>query len=343
MLDSVKIAKRQSEFRQGLAAPAGKEKPTDDKGRQMGDLDREYQKNETRYRASLVAEDGERREAGRDLETRSDAQWREPWIPVSSATVDVKAAISSAMASAGVLQPRVFLGRLFIRVAISLSHVWLTSPRSVPFGMNWRNRPLVFSLLPRCQGACGSSEPDVDLQPPCQFGVAGHLGAAVVGHALAQRGGQALHLAGEAVENGIGAVAAHPAQNDEAGPALDQRARRGAVEGALDQIALPVAGHQPRHDLLGPVDNAQRFRDHGRARKRRAPAAPRGLRLPQGADHRRLQAAARLGVDRGMAGPPLGISLCDTLPVNAWLMRAEGSPGFMCRSLCAICSGDQHR
>jgi hypothetical protein len=74
-----------------------------------------------------------------------------------------------------------------------------------------------------------------------------------------------------------------------------------------------------------------------------APAAPRGLRLPQGADHRRLQAAARLGVDRGIDGPPLGRSLCDTLPVNTWLTRAEGSPGFMCRSLCAICSGDQHR
>lgn len=77
MLDSVKIAKRQSEIRQGLAALAGKDKPTEDEVRQMGDLDREYQTNETRYRAALVAEDGERREAGRDLETRSDVQWRE--------------------------------------------------------------------------------------------------------------------------------------------------------------------------------------------------------------------------------------------------------------------------
>jgi hypothetical protein len=33
-----------------------------------------------------------------------------PWIQTSSATVDLKAAISSAMASAGVLHPRVFLG-----------------------------------------------------------------------------------------------------------------------------------------------------------------------------------------------------------------------------------------
>jgi len=84
-------------------------------------------------------------------------------IQVASATASLKAAISSAMASAGVFQSRVFLGRLFIRAAMSLSQVWLASLRSVPLGMNCRSKPLVFSLLPRCQGACGSSEPDVDL------------------------------------------------------------------------------------------------------------------------------------------------------------------------------------
>ena len=77
MLDSVKIAKRQSEIRQALAGLAGKDKPTEDEVRQMSDLDREYGTNETRYRAALVAEDGERREAGRDLETRSASQWGE--------------------------------------------------------------------------------------------------------------------------------------------------------------------------------------------------------------------------------------------------------------------------
>ena len=75
MLDSVKIAKRQSEIRQALSVLAGKDKPTEDEVRQMGELDREYGTNETRYRAALVAEDGERREAGRDLETRSGNEW----------------------------------------------------------------------------------------------------------------------------------------------------------------------------------------------------------------------------------------------------------------------------
>ena len=86
----------------------------------------------------------------------------EAWIQTSSATVDLKAAISSAMASAGVLQSRVFLGRLFISAATSLSQAWLTFPRSVPLGMNWRSRPLVFSFEPRCQGACGPTKQPAD-------------------------------------------------------------------------------------------------------------------------------------------------------------------------------------
>lgn len=77
MLDSVKIAKRQSEIRQKLAALAGKETPDENEVREMQALDAEYQTNETRYRAALVAEDNERREAGEELETRSGQEWAE--------------------------------------------------------------------------------------------------------------------------------------------------------------------------------------------------------------------------------------------------------------------------
>jgi hypothetical protein len=45
------------------------------------------------------------------------------WIQVASATPGLKASISSAIASAGVLQPRVFLGRLSSSAATSFSHV----------------------------------------------------------------------------------------------------------------------------------------------------------------------------------------------------------------------------
>jgi HK97 family phage major capsid protein len=75
MLESVKISRRQSEIRVALAALVGKEKPTDDETRQMTDMDKEYATNETRYRAALIAEDNERRDAKGELETRGDREW----------------------------------------------------------------------------------------------------------------------------------------------------------------------------------------------------------------------------------------------------------------------------
>lgn len=75
MLDSVKITRRQSEIRQALAALVGKEKPTDDEVRSLEALDLEFRSNETRYRAALICEDTERREAGAELETRSGKEW----------------------------------------------------------------------------------------------------------------------------------------------------------------------------------------------------------------------------------------------------------------------------
>ena len=75
MLDSMKLMRRQSEIRQSLAALAGKDNPDETELRQMAELDREYQTVEARYRAALIAEDTERREAGEELETRSGKEW----------------------------------------------------------------------------------------------------------------------------------------------------------------------------------------------------------------------------------------------------------------------------
>ena len=75
MLDSVKIARRQSEIRQNLSTLVTKTEATADELRSMETLDGEYRTNEVRYRAALITEDTERREAGADLETRSDRQW----------------------------------------------------------------------------------------------------------------------------------------------------------------------------------------------------------------------------------------------------------------------------
>jgi HK97 family phage major capsid protein len=77
MLDSVKIARRQSEIRQALAGLVGKDQPTEDETRNMEALDAEYRTNETRYRAALIAEDDERREAKGELETRGGKEWAE--------------------------------------------------------------------------------------------------------------------------------------------------------------------------------------------------------------------------------------------------------------------------
>ena len=108
------------------------------------------------------------------------------WSQASSATVELKALISLAMAAAGVFQPRVFqprvfqprvfqprvfqprvfqprvfhprvfLGRRFINLATSLSEVGEAWLRSRPLGMNWRRNRLVLLFDPRGLGACGS-------------------------------------------------------------------------------------------------------------------------------------------------------------------------------------------
>lgn len=75
MLESIKITRRQSEIRQKLANLSGKEKPTEDETKEMDALDKEYQTNEVRFRAALVAENTERRAAGAELESRSDRQF----------------------------------------------------------------------------------------------------------------------------------------------------------------------------------------------------------------------------------------------------------------------------
>lgn len=77
MLESLKITRRQSEIRQQLAALVGKNQPSEDETKSMESLDSEYRTNETRYRASLIAEDKERSEAKGELETRSANEWTE--------------------------------------------------------------------------------------------------------------------------------------------------------------------------------------------------------------------------------------------------------------------------
>ena len=64
----------------------------------------------------------------------------------------------SASASAGVFQPSVLRGRPFSSSATAASCPGPYPARDVPLGKYWRSSPLVFSLLPRCHGLCGSQE-----------------------------------------------------------------------------------------------------------------------------------------------------------------------------------------
>lgn len=75
MLESVKIQRRQSEIRQALAGLVGKTELTEDETRSMETMDGEYRSNETRFRAALIAEDTERRDAKGELESRSDKDY----------------------------------------------------------------------------------------------------------------------------------------------------------------------------------------------------------------------------------------------------------------------------
>jgi HK97 family phage major capsid protein len=75
MLQSVQISRRQSAIRGELAALSAKEQPSADEVRALETLDAEYGVNEKRFRAALISEDSERRDAKADLETRGDREY----------------------------------------------------------------------------------------------------------------------------------------------------------------------------------------------------------------------------------------------------------------------------
>ena len=56
--------------------------------------------------------------------------------------------------------------------------------RSVRLGKYWRRRPLVFSLVPRCHGLCGSQKVDGQAGVDAELSVLCHFGALVPGQRL---------------------------------------------------------------------------------------------------------------------------------------------------------------
>jgi hypothetical protein len=60
--------------------------------------------------------------------------------------------------STGVFQSSVLRGRELRAAATAAISSALCMLRSVPLGKYWRSSPLVFSLVPRCHGLCGSQK-----------------------------------------------------------------------------------------------------------------------------------------------------------------------------------------
>jgi hypothetical protein len=75
----------------------------------------------------------------------------------------------------GVLNPRVCRGRPLSSAAIASSAAWSSWRRSALLARYWRNRPLVFSLVPRRQGLL--AEVDLDARVDGELQVFGHLPA----------------------------------------------------------------------------------------------------------------------------------------------------------------------
>ncbi|MNY04347.1 hypothetical protein D3C86_1370200 [compost metagenome] len=81
------------------------------------------------------------------------------WIEVgASCRIAMAFCITSLIISIGHLKSKRLRGRIFSCKAMASSSSWLCPDKSVPLGRYWRIRPLMFSLLPRCQGLCGSQK-----------------------------------------------------------------------------------------------------------------------------------------------------------------------------------------
>jgi hypothetical protein len=158
----------------------------------------------------------------------------------------------------------------------------------------WRFR---YSLA---AGAVRIGEPDIKLHAFCEFDMTGHLRAAVVRQALPQENRQLLHLASEALKGILRRAAVHSTQHDIARLALHERTHAGTIERPLDQVSFPVAWPLPQRDLLRAMDDPQLLGHEARLRKAGAPAPACRFFLAQSVDHRLLQPATRMRINRSV-------------------------------------------
>ena len=154
---------------------------------------------------------------------------------------------------------------------------------------------LIAAALP---GAVRVAEVDRHPGPLGDLGVPRHLPALVVGHALAHRQRHAIERRTEALQRRGRRRVGHLDQHQVAAGTLHQGAHRRGIGLALDQVALPMAWHQPVFDLRRAHVDAEHFRDLAAPiDAARARPATR-LALAQADDQLLAQATDRQGVDR---------------------------------------------
>ena len=146
-------------------------------------------------------------------------------------------------------------------------------------------------------GAVRVAEIDLHAGLRSEFGVSGHLGAAVIGQALAHRFGDGVELGGKAGQGRGGSGVVHLHQDHQVADALDEHAHRGLLERTLDEVALPVPGQDPVVDVgLAQVD-AQRIAQASAVLAGRARPAP-AARLAKTGLQLAAQFPARMRVQR---------------------------------------------
>jgi len=129
-----------------------------------------------------------------------------------------------------------------------------------------------------------------------------HFPPLVVGYREAPLRVDALEDRAKATDRGLGAGVVHLRQGYEQRGSLDQRADRRGVAPALEQVAFPVAGNDPRVDLGGPLVDAGHVGNAASGRGAPRPRSPALACLAQARDQFRSQLSPRHGIQRRVDG-----------------------------------------
>ncbi len=147
-------------------------------------------------------------------------------------------------------------------------------------------------------GAVRAAEVDLHALAGNELAVAGHLLALVVDQAVARRRGNRIQLGSKACQRGSCRRVVHSGQQHEAAGALHEHAHGGLVAGALDEVALPVARHEPVLDLGRTHMDADHLGDLAAPVDATLARHARAATVVQAGDELPAQFAARVGADR---------------------------------------------